>query len=72
MWKELFLLFVAVCVTVAACSSSTDDLSVREMVEQLSADEMLGRDNLTEGTVLARTLLIKELEGFAEPIAPEA
>ena len=72
MWKELFLLFVAVCVTVAACSSSTDDLSVREMVEQLSADEMLGRDNLTEGTVLARTLLIKELESFAEPIAPEA
>ena len=71
MWKELFLLFVAICVTVAACSSSTDDLSVREMVEQLSADEMLGRDNLTEGTALARTLLIKELEGFAEPIAPE-
>lgn len=62
----------AACLLVAACSSSTQDLSVREIVEDLSADEMLGRDNQSTGAALARTLLIRELERFAEPIAPEA
>jgi hypothetical protein len=63
---------VAVCLLVAACSSSTQDISVREIVEDLSTDEMLGRDNQSTGAALARTFLVRELDRFAEPIAPEA
>jgi len=62
----------AACPLVAACSSSTQEISVREIVEDLSTDEMLGRDNESTGAALARTFLVRELDRFAEPIAPEA
>ncbi|MEO2167761.1 MAG: M28 family peptidase [bacterium] len=71
MWEKQRSLLAAVCLIAAACSSSTQDLSVREIVEELADDALLGRDNQSEGAALARTLLIQELSRFAEPIAPE-
>lgn len=71
MWKKQRSLLAAVCLMAAACSSSTQDLSVRAIVEELADDELLGRDNQSGGAAVARTLLIREISRFAEPIAPE-
>ena len=51
MWKKQRSLLAAVCLMAAACSSSTQDLSVRAIVEELADDELLGRDNQSGGAV---------------------
>jgi len=45
-----------------------EGLNARELVEALAADDMQGRDNLTESSVAAQAFLIGEVSQFAEPV----
>jgi hypothetical protein len=70
-----------VVIALAACSSDDDpaadvgttttlveEPTYEAVVDALSADELLGRDNLTEGSSLAQDYLIEQLSDMAEPL----
>lgn len=48
--------------------AAASELDVRTLTELLAADELAGRDNLTDSSVAAQEFLIGEISLFAEPV----
>lgn len=54
----------------ATAADASGSLTARQLVEALAADELVGRDNGTAGSLAAQELLIGQLAEFAQPAEP--
>lgn len=71
MWGRVGVGALAIVLAASACSHDDGGgagTATREVVEELSADRLQGRDNATPGSEQAQALLVTRLQEVAEPL----
>ncbi len=57
--------------TPTTTGTPTDPLNARSILEELSSDELAGRDNQSPGSSAAQALIVDQLAQFAQPVLPD-